>query len=112
VPVNETSRTNRDPFEYDPNELDRQTLAHAKLQNKVAEMAKGAGYEVHQPNVGNPVMFDIAWTSASGRAVVEVKTLSTTKGDAKQLQTGHRAGLGLPAPTPCSGRGCQRNHRG
>lgn len=88
VEVEERARTDRDPFEFDPNELDRQTLAHVRLQNRVASLAKAAGYEVHRPTPDDPVKFDLAWTSAKGSTVVEIKTLSTTRGDAKQLRLG------------------------
>jgi hypothetical protein len=32
------------------------------------------------------VKFDIAWTAGDRRAVIEIKTLSTTRSDAKQLR--------------------------
>jgi Mrr N-terminal domain len=85
-PVDEEKRLDHDPFEYDPDERDRQTLAHARLQNRVAELARAAGYTVHQPGPGDPVKFDLAWTVGDRRAVVEIKTLSTTRADAKQLR--------------------------
>ncbi len=81
-------RTNLDPFPFDPEELDRKTVEHMQLQDRLARMAKNAGFKVHSPRKGDPVQFDLAWTSASGKAVVEVKTLSTTNADAKQIRLG------------------------
>jgi hypothetical protein len=51
-------------------------------------MAKAAGYEVHAPGADDPVAFDLAWTSTTGQAVIEIKILSTTKSDAKQMRLG------------------------
>jgi hypothetical protein len=94
-------RSSRDPFPFDPEELDRKTLEHMELQNEIARRAEAAGYAVYSPGVGDPVDFDLAWTSAGGDAVVEVKTLSNTSGEAKQIRLGigqlldyqHRLGL-------------------
>jgi hypothetical protein len=87
-PVRLRGRTNRDPFPFDPEELDRATVAHGEFQNKVAALAEKAGYEVLQAGVGDPAVFDLAWKSSAGKAIVEVKTLSTTKAEDKQLRLG------------------------
>jgi Mrr N-terminal domain len=78
----------RDPFPFDPEDLDRKTLEHRKLQNELAVLAKRAGFVVHSPNEGDPVDFDLAWTSGDGHTLIEVKTLSNTVGDAKQIRLG------------------------
>jgi hypothetical protein len=86
VAVSEVVRPARDPFEYDPDELDQQTLEHAKLQNMLAAKARASGFHVFQPGPGDPVKFDLAWGRGGSRAVVEIKTLSTTLSEAKQLR--------------------------
>jgi hypothetical protein len=88
VAVSENGRAGRDPFEYDPDELDRQTLEHMKLQNALAATARAEGFRVFQPGPGDPVKFDLAWSRGAQSAVVEIKTLGTTASEAKQLRLG------------------------
>ncbi len=87
-PVELSGRMNRDPFPFDPEELDRATVAHGVLQNKLADLAEKAGYEVLRPGDGDPAAFDIAWRSSAAKMIVEVKTLSTTDAEDKQLRLG------------------------
>lgn len=86
VAVSENGRASRDPFEYDPDELDRQTLEHMKLQNALATAARAAGFRVFQPGRGDPVMFDLAWSRGGKHSVIEIKTLGTSQSEAKQLR--------------------------
>lgn len=86
VPISENGRAGRDPFEYDPDELDRHTLEHMKLQNALAGAARASGFRVFQPGPGDPVKFDLAWSRGGRNSLVEIKTLSTTTSEAKQLR--------------------------
>lgn len=73
----ETSRqiNESDPFNGDPNLLDRALQIHSITQNTVANWLIGHSVEPKSPNT-NYCDFDIAWESDFGKVVCEVKSLS------------------------------------
>jgi hypothetical protein len=75
-----------DPFEIDPNELDRSTRLHTATQNALAAAVMRRGCEPLSP-VGEP-NFDLAWEEKSGTLVVaEVKSVKATNAE-RQLRLG------------------------
>lgn len=76
----------RDPFEVDPDAVDRSLSTHAKLQNKLADHVRSQGGEVLSPGALDPG-FDAAWRKGSRSWVAEVKSL-TTANEVKQLRLG------------------------
>jgi hypothetical protein len=65
----------RDPFEVDPDAVDRGLRGHAETQQRLAEMARAHGLEPLSPGAGDP-NFDLAWKTATGVTVVEVRSLT------------------------------------
>ena len=66
-----------EPFNSDPNLLDRALQLHSITQNTVANWIQGEGLVPISPN-SKTCDFDIAWESEHGRVVCEVKSLSDT----------------------------------
>lgn len=66
-----------EPFNSDPNLLDRALRLHSITQNTVANWIQGEGLVPISPN-SKTCDFDIAWESEHGRVVCEVKSLSDT----------------------------------
>lgn len=66
-----------EPFNSDPNLLDRALRLHSITQNTVANWILGEGLVPISPN-SKTCDFDIAWESEHGRVVCEVKSLSDT----------------------------------
>lgn len=80
------SATPRDPFEVDPDKVDRGLRGHASTQQRLAELAREHGLEPLSPGRGDP-NFDIAWKTPEGTTVVEVKSL-TAANEAGQIRLG------------------------
>ncbi len=80
------SSRDRNPFEVDPDAVDRATTTHAKLQNFLAESLSKNGIEARQPGVGEPP-FDIGWENDGRIHICEVKSL-TDDNEEKQLRYG------------------------
>lgn len=75
-----------DPFEVDPNQLDRSTRLHAATQNALSAAVKRRGCTPVSPS-GEP-NFDLAWEEASGVTIVaEVKSVKATNAE-RQLRLG------------------------
>jgi len=78
-----------DPFDRDPQALERSLRAHNVLQNAIADRVRSEGYEPLSAAPLDPE-FDVAWRMSTGMlAVVEVK--ATT---AANLESQLRIGLG------------------
>lgn len=78
-----------DPFERDPQVLERSLGAHSALQNALADAAKRGGYEPLSPLSLDPE-FDLAWRLHDGTFVLaEVKSAT-----ASNLEGQLRLGLG------------------
>ena len=77
--ADENSRNieNSEPFNSDPNLLDRALQLHSITQNTIANWVLGEGLKPISPN-SETCDFDIAWESDHGRVVCEVKSLSDT----------------------------------
>lgn len=85
--ANEAPTTaHRDPFEVDPNLVDRGLAGHAVTQNRLARIVEGYGEKPLSPASVDPD-FDLAWRTADGCVVVEVKSL-TAANEARQLRMG------------------------
>lgn len=82
----EAATSERDPFEVDPNVVDRSLRAHARVQNDLARNVIKLGYEPLSPTAGDP-KFDIAWTKNGQLWVAEVKSL-TPSNEEMQLRLG------------------------
>jgi hypothetical protein len=76
----------RDPFEVDPNVVDRSLRAHAAIQNAVARHVARLGYLPLSPETADP-KFDIAWVKERQAWIAEVKSL-TVKNEEQQLRLG------------------------
>ncbi|HEX4344965.1 MAG TPA: hypothetical protein VHZ31_05335 [Solirubrobacteraceae bacterium] len=76
-------------FEYDPDERDRQTVAHEELVHQIKDAVTAAGLEPLVPDTGDPP-FDVAFYARDGETlvVIEVKSL----GDSQPV---HQLRLGL-----------------
>ena len=76
----------REPFEFDPHELERTTEEHMRAQDRIAEALKELGATVCSPIGGGPD-YDIAWVFRNRRFVAEVKTTRDAN-ISKQLRLG------------------------
>ncbi len=76
----------RDPFEIDPDKVDRGNQAHADTQDALAEFLRQQHVEPLSPTKGDPD-FDIAWRIEGVVFVAEVKSI-TTENEEKQLRLG------------------------
>jgi hypothetical protein len=76
----------RDPFEVDPDAVDRGLRGHAETQERLAEFARAHGLEPLSPGAGDP-NFDLAWKTADRITVVEVKSL-TGANESGQIRLG------------------------
>ncbi|MGA3057836.1 MAG: hypothetical protein ABSE70_07355 [Candidatus Limnocylindrales bacterium] len=75
----------RDPFEIDPNAVDRALGAHARTQNALADWVQAQGFEPVSPIGGAD--FDLAWEDSGCLFVAEVKSLNR-RNEARQLRLG------------------------
>lgn len=95
----------RDPFETDPDAVDRASAAHAQTQNALGDWARGRGLVPRSPGTGDP-QFDIGWESAGEFVVVEVKSLLGAREDG-QIRLGigqvfdYRRLIGAQTGGPC-----------
>jgi hypothetical protein len=76
----------RDPFEVDPNLVDRALRGHAKTQNLIANLLRSRGLTPRSPQPDEP-QFDIAWMDGGLLFVGEVKSL-TKRNEEQQLRLG------------------------
>ncbi|MDA0160648.1 YDG/SRA domain-containing protein [Solirubrobacter ginsenosidimutans] len=74
-----------EPFEVDPDKLDRATRAHAELQNFLAERLEALGLKPLSPALPHDPEFDIAWRHDGRLHVCEVKTTTSANRD-RQLR--------------------------
>lgn len=75
-PAETTASESRQPFEVDPDVIDRALLGHARTQNALAAFATAMGCVTYSPGLGDPY-FDLAWRTPYGSVVVvEVKSLT------------------------------------
>jgi len=79
------------PFDFDPQLLEKALASHAGLQNEVADLAERSGVTALSPNVDeDEPPFDIAWFREDGvLVVVEVKSATPSN-----LEGQMRLGLG------------------
>ena len=85
VPAVATTATQGEPFEVDPDKLDRATRGHADLQNRLAARLNDLGIDVLSPAVPHDPEFDIAWRHRGVLFVCEVKTMTAENRD-RQLR--------------------------
>ena len=76
----------RDPFQVDPDAVDRGLVGHARTQNALAGVAESHGFAPLSPASPDPD-FDLAWRTIQGCVVVEVKSL-TNANESRQLRLG------------------------
>jgi len=78
-----------DPFERDPQLLERALASHMSIQNKIAELLMRRGMTPLSPLASDPE-FDLAWQDTKGQiTLVEVKSTTATN-----LESQLRLGLG------------------
>jgi hypothetical protein len=78
--------TERDPFETDPDVVERGTRSHARLQNQLAVEVVSAGQVPLSPSPDDP-LFDLAWRDGADLHVAEVKSTTPTN-EEHQLRLG------------------------
>ena len=78
--------TPREPFDVDPDKVDRGLQAHASTQDALADFLRAQGYEPRSPTFGEPE-FDLAWERADKIFVAEVKSIVAAN-EEKQLRLG------------------------
>ena len=66
----------KDPFEVDPDVVDRGLRGHATTQETLAQMVRSHGLDPLSPGAGDP-NFDLAWENDGTATVVEVKSLTS-----------------------------------
>lgn len=76
----------REPFDVDPDKLDRGNQAHAATQDALADFLRASGFEPRSPSDGDPE-FDLAWEHGATLFVAEVKS-TTVDNEEKQLRLG------------------------
>jgi hypothetical protein len=82
----ETTTSEREPFDVDPSVVDRGLQAHAKTQNALADFLSGCDVVPRSSNPGEPP-FDLGWETNGMLFVAEVKSL-TRRNEEKQLRLG------------------------
>jgi hypothetical protein len=75
-----------DPFEVDPDKVDRGTQAHANTQDALAAFLRARGVDPRSPRQGEPD-FDLAWERNGFVYVAEIKSI-TDDNEEKQLRLG------------------------
>jgi hypothetical protein len=81
-----TGTLKRDPFEVDPNLLDRRTGKHQELQDSLERFIRSQRGQTRSPGALDPE-FDLAWHFGGGSFVAEVKTVTPANQD-RQLRMG------------------------
>jgi hypothetical protein len=76
----------RDPFEVDPDKVDRGNQAHASTQDALADFLRNHGIEPRSPAIDEPE-FDLAWEHSRAVFVAEVKSI-TEANEEQQLRLG------------------------
>lgn len=76
----------REPFEVDPDAIDRALGGHARTQNAVAEFIESKGFRPVSPGPGDPPI-DVGWWDGETFHVAEVKSLSPSN-ETGQLRLG------------------------
>ncbi len=80
------STREREPFEVDPDQVDRALQSHARTQNALASWLRDRGI-APQSARRNDALFDLAWTVGDRRYVAEVKS-TTDANEERQLRLG------------------------
>lgn len=75
-----------DPFEIDPQKIDRGTRAYTKLRNAFASHLQAHGFDPLSPAPGEPD-FDVAWRFTYVQYVAQVKSISDVN-EEQQLRLG------------------------
>lgn len=87
VPVGKVPGSRRsDPFERDPDKIDRGNQAHADTQDELARFIQAQGMSPLRPDGTGPD-FDLAWERGDTLFVAEVKS-TTEENQEKQLRLG------------------------
>jgi hypothetical protein len=76
----------REPFEVDPNAIDRATARHMELQDMLAEFVRGKHLQPLKCGEYDPD-FDVAWWEEDMAVIAEIKT-TTTQNESRQLRLG------------------------
>jgi hypothetical protein len=76
----------RQPFDVDPDAVDRGLSGHRKTQNALARHLESANLDPLSPVAGDPP-FDLAWVESDRLYVVEVKSV-TSANEERQLRLG------------------------
>jgi hypothetical protein len=76
-----------DPWQRDPNTLDRSLKAHADTQNGLQSFLANHGVRAWSPDASEPD-FDLGWLRGRRYYVCEVKSLPTTHSEDRQLRLG------------------------
>jgi len=76
----------RQPFETDPDIIDRGSKAHKKLQNDFANFLIKNNIKPERPN-NSKINFDIGWRNNNKYFIAEIKSI-TEKNEEKQLRLG------------------------
>jgi hypothetical protein len=76
----------REPFEVDPDKVDRGLQGHASTQDALADFLRGQGLDPRSP-VGDEPEFDLAWVRDGTTFVAEVKSLVIAN-EERQLRLG------------------------
>ncbi len=85
-PDEDVATSQREPFDVDPDRVDRGLRAHRHLQNEVGDVARAHGLEPKSPDAMAP-NFDVGWWDGDTFVVVEVKSISSGN-EASQLRLG------------------------
>ena len=87
TPANESMHVaSREPFDVDPDAVDRGTRGHAQTLNALASWVRANGLEPREADVDDP-QFDLAWRDEPRLCVAEVKSL-TKRNEEHQLRLG------------------------
>jgi hypothetical protein len=85
--ADEASRSaKREPFDVDPDIVDRGRQGHARIQNQLAERVRSLGFRPKRPTPTEP-QYDLAWDTGAELFVAEVKSC-TERNQEKQLRLG------------------------
>jgi hypothetical protein len=82
----DSTTKDRDPFQVDPDRVDRALQGHARTQNALADWLRKRGISPQSPR-RDESLFDIAWTVDGIRYVAEVKS-TTDANEERQLRLG------------------------
>ena len=87
VRANETATISpSQPFDVDPDVVDRGVRGHAVTQNRIADHLREREIEVRSPLPAEP-RFDLAWTAGDLTYIAEIKSL-TAENEENQLRLG------------------------